>query len=123
MGSQKADTIAALRTEILRLEGFKSATGTGADLGLGPIIDAFPNRTFPTGAVHEFTSSQKEDAAATSGFIGGLLSSLMSTHGAVLWISSSRTLFPPALKAFSLSPDRFIFVDLKNDRDVIWAMD
>ncbi len=47
----------------------------------------------------------------------------MGNAGASLWISSSRTLFPPALKSFGIDPDRFIFIDLKKERDVIWAMD
>jgi protein ImuA len=41
----------------------------------------------------------------------------------VLWISSSRTLFPPALKSFGLEPDRFIFIDLQKEKEVIWAME
>ncbi|HZY82619.1 MAG TPA: hypothetical protein VFE50_23995 [Cyclobacteriaceae bacterium] len=48
---------------------------------------------------------------------------MMSNHGAVLWISSSRKIFPPALKSFGVEPDRFIFVDLQKEKDVIWAMD
>ncbi len=47
----------------------------------------------------------------------------MGNHGTALWISSSRTLFPPALKNFGVQPDRFIFIDLKNERDVLWTMD
>jgi protein ImuA len=123
MAVKKADVIAALQSDILRLQGFKPGNGTTPDLGLGPINDAFPNRCFPLGAVHEFLSSQIEDAAATSGFIAGLLSSLMGHTGAALWISSSRTLFPPALKTFGLQPDRFIFIDVHKEKHVMWAMD
>jgi protein ImuA len=93
------------------------------DSKLGTIRDAFPNRSFPTGAVHEFLSDSKENTTVTSGFIAGLLSALMGNAGATLWISSSRTLFPPALKSFGIAPDQFIFLDLKKEADVIWAMD
>jgi protein ImuA len=118
-----ADIIAALQTDILRLQGFKSAGNIAADLGLGPIQDALPNASFPIGAVHEFLSARSEDAAATSGFIAGLLGSLMGSTGTSLWISSSRKLFPPALKCFGIQPDRFIFIDLQKEKDVLWAMD
>lgn len=123
MPGQKADIIAGLQTDILRLEGYKSSGSTVLDLGLGPIISAFPSASFPLGAVHEFLSARKEDAAAASGFIAGLLAALMGSSGATLWISSSRTLFPLALKSFGIQPDRFIFIDLQKEKDVIWAMD
>jgi len=119
----KTDILNDLRTDILRLQGFKTSSNAAPDIGLGSIMDAFPNGTFPLGAVHEFLSSQKEDTSSTIGFIAGLLSSLMGSHGAILWISSSRTLFPPALKNFGVNPDRFIFIDLQKEKDVIWAMD
>ena len=123
MSSEKANIAAELQGEILRLEGFKPFNSTAVDVGLGPIKEAFPNRSFPLGAVHEFLSGRPEDAAATSGFIAGLLSPLMSGSGTSLWISSSRALFPPALKAFGIQPDRFIFIDLQKEKDVMWAMD
>lgn len=123
MTGKRADIIAELQTDILRLEGFKPADGGTADLGLGPITAAFPNASFPLGAVHEFVSPQPEDLAATSGFIAGLLAPLMGTNGTALWISASRTLFPPALKSFGIQPDRIIFADLQKERDVLWAME
>jgi protein ImuA len=120
----RADIIAGLQSEILRLQGFTKPSGNGKNpVGLDAICDAFPNRTFPLGAVHEFLSGNTEDTAATGGFIIGLLACLMGNQGTTLWISSSRTLFPPALKNFGVQPDRFIFIDLKNERDVLWTMD
>ncbi len=93
------------------------------DLGLGPIKEAFPNGSFPLGAVHEFLLAGAEGAAATGGFIAGLLASLMGSGGTSLWISSARKLFPPALISFGLQPDRFIFIDLQKEKDVVWAME
>jgi protein ImuA len=120
---QKADIITKLQASILRLEGFKSATNSVFEDGLGPITKSFPNASFPLGAIHEFLSANEEDTASTSGFLAGLLGSLMGNLGTSLWISSSRTLFPPALKNFGIQPDRFIFIDLKKEKDVLWAMD
>lgn len=120
---EKSDILNTLQTDILRLQGFKRSSITTTDAGLGSITDAFPSRTFPVGHIHEFLSSNLEDTATTGGFIAGLLSSLLKKNGVILWISSSRKLFPPALKSFGVQPDRFIFIDLKKEKDVLWAMD
>lgn len=120
---KRAEIVAELQTDILRLQGFQSIHNNTLDAGLGPIKDALPNASFPLGAVHEFLSVQSADLAATTGFIAGLLSSLMESNGPTLWISSCRTLFPPALKNFGVAPERFIFIDLKKEKDVLWAMD
>jgi protein ImuA len=113
----------SLQTDILRLQGFRAANSAAVDHGLGPIRHAFPNGSFPLGCVHEFLSAGVEAGAATSGFVAGLLAPLMVQGGAALWISAGRTLFPPALKHYGLQPDRFIFVDLNKEQDVLWAMD
>lgn len=118
-----ADIISQLQTDILRLQGFKPANNAAVDMGLGPLKEAFPNGSFPLGAVHEFLSARSEDSAATCGFIAGLLAPLMGNNGTSLWVSSSRTLFPPALKNFGIEPDRFIFLDLQKEEDVMWAME
>jgi protein ImuA len=123
MAVKAAEIFEKLQTDILRLEGFKPSNSTSVDLGLGPIVNAFPNASFPLGCIHEFLSGNAEDAAATSGFTAGLLSSLTENNGTLLWISSSRQLFPPALKSFGIQPDRFIFIDLQKEKDVLWAMD
>lgn len=120
---KRSDIFSQLQSDILRLQRFCPSNNTKLDLELGSMLDAFPNRSFPLGAVHEFLSNRVEDAAATSGFVGGLISSMMKTKGTGLWISASRTLFPPALKTLGLNPERFIFVDLKSEKDVLWAMD
>ena len=64
-----------------------------------------------------------EDGAAACGFIAGILSHLMGSSGAAIWISTARTLFPPALKTFGIQPDKIIFLDVKKPKDVLWAME
>lgn len=123
MSAEKADIIATLQREILRLEGFRPGSHAAGDVSLGPFQEAFPNGTFPVGAVHEFLSAGMEQAAATSGFMAGLLAPLMGDKGVALWVSAARRLFPPALQGFGISPHRFIFLDLKKERDVLWAME
>ncbi|HEY9008815.1 MAG TPA: Error-prone repair protein ImuA [Ohtaekwangia sp.] len=118
-----ADIIAELQADILRLQGFNSVASSALDIDWGPIKNAFPNASFPLGAVHEFLASGNEGLAATDGFITGILSSLMQSKGTVLWISASRKIFPPALKNFGVEPDRFVFIGLSKEKDVLWAMD
>src|SRR5690606_13935094 len=84
---------------------------------------AFPNGIFPTGAIHEFISPGSEEAAATNGFISGIIGRLMQQKGTCLWISTKRTLFPPALKLFGIEPDRVIFIDLPRPKEALWAIE
>jgi protein ImuA len=118
----KKDIISQLKKDILLWEGFKvPIAGADDSFGLGPIEAAFPNGIFPVGAVHEFLTTEPEHAAATSGFIGGILAQLMRTNGVCLWISKARTVFPPALKVFGVPPERVIFIDLQREKDLLWA--
>jgi protein ImuA len=113
-----------LQKDILLLQGFKAVASQPLGTIILPSIEAsFPNSVFPTGAIHEFINEVPEHAAASGGFIAGLLKSLMLNGGSCLWISASRTLFPPALKLFGVAPDRIIFIDLKKEKDVLWAME
>lgn len=123
MSATKKEIIDQLQKDLLLLQGYKPPSAAIINFGLGPVESAFPNAVFPTGAVHEFLSNVVEHAAATGGFVAALLSPLMKQGGACLWISSSRTLFPPALTSFGVEPDQVVFVDLKREKDVLWAME
>lgn len=118
-----SNIVASLQSEILLLQGYKPAPGHGVDGALGPIANALPSACFPLGTVHEFISSDPNTKASTAGFIAGLISQLLGSNKTGIWISASRTLFPPALKLFGIEPDRFIFVDLKKEIDVLWAVE
>jgi protein ImuA len=121
VGRTNADIITRLQKEILSLQGLKHAAGNEAvDTGLGYINHAFPGKTFPLGAIHELVT---EDTGATSGFLAGILSTLMMNNGVTVWISASRTLFPPALSSFGISPEKIIFIDLEKEKDLLWAME
>jgi protein ImuA len=124
MPAANADIIRQLQREILPLQGFKPPTaGKAVDFALGPIEAAFPNRQFPTGAVHEFISRTPQQAAATNGFLGGLLAPLLKNGGVCVWIANKRTSFPHGLSIYGLSPDRLIYVDLAKEKDRGWAME
>src|SRR5882757_10271162 len=118
----KQDIMRQLQEEILPLQGFRPpAPGARIDMGLGPLTEAFPRGEFPTGAVHELLSGSREDAAATGGFVAALLGRLMRGGGVSLWVGTGRSVFPPALKRFGVDPDRIVFVDLRREKDAIWA--
>lgn len=59
--------------------------------------------------------------AATSGFVAGILGKLMVLGGVCLYISTSRTLFPASLKRYGIEPHQIIFIDLKTEKDVLYA--
>lgn len=124
MNRIKANIIAQLQKDILPLQGFKrTLNSTVLDVVPGAIKNAFPDAQFPLGAVHEFCCTGAEDAAATGGFLSGILASIMQTGGASLWISSCRTIFPPALKSFGIAPDKIFFIDLQKEKEILWAME
>lgn len=110
-----------LKQDLLRWQGVAMHESLTERIGLGPVEDAFPGGVFPAYGVHEFISMCREESAATSGFMGGLLSRLMVDGAVCLWISTARMLFPPAVTAFGMPPDRIVFVDVARERDVLWA--
>lgn len=123
MYAERSKIISQLQQEILLLEGLRHSNACSVDTGLGPILNAFPNSTFPLGAVHQFLSTGIEGKTATMGFISALLSPLIGTGGISVWISAMRTIFPRGLKNFGIAPDRFIFIDLQKEKDLPWAVE
>ncbi|RZK28943.1 MAG: Error-prone repair protein ImuA, partial [Hymenobacter sp.] len=108
----------------LQWEGYRPPmAGKHHTIGLGPIEVAFPNGVFPLGTIHELLCSNTEQATACGGFISGLLSVLMKNGGACIWVGLSGNLFPLALKAFGVEPERIIFIQLMHDSDVLWVME
>src|SRR6267378_1762037 len=97
--STKTDIFSQLEKEILSLQRFKPLNAEGNDAGLGMIKHAFPNSTFPVGAIHEFFSSGDEESAASFGFIAGIMSSLMKSGAPAVWVSPVQSIFPTALQS------------------------
>lgn len=118
----KSGLIQQLQEEVYALQRFKKAKSDAPDLGLGPIVKAFPQSTFPVGAVHEFISYEATNAAATTGFMIALAGRLMQ-QGSCLWISTRRTLYPPALQQYGIDAARIICIDLTKQKDVLWAVE
>ncbi len=116
------DIMDRLRQEILLMQGQRPVVGElSRRVNLGPVLEAFPHKVFPTGAVHEYLSVTPANTAATTGFVAGILSSMMPGAGACVWISRQNNLFPPGFATFGLEPHRILFIQLKRDRDICWA--
>ena len=121
---EKKDLILQLRQKIRELEGYSSPQdGQGLSFGLGSMEAAFPDNRFPVGVTHEFISTKVQEAGAVNGFIAGLLGTFMQKGRFSLWISHRRTLFPAGLKRFGVDPHRVIFVDVKREKEVLWAVE
>ncbi|WP_158826444.1 ImuA family protein [Mucilaginibacter lacusdianchii] len=122
MNNAKAEIISRLKTDILKWQGFVPPVADEAKgIGLGPLEASFPNGVFPVGAIHEMLCPTAEQAAATGGFLTGILSAMMMKGGACLWIGTNRKIFPPSLNYFETAADRLIFVDVNHEKDVLWA--
>src|SRR5687768_13249113 len=105
MPNQKSDIIKKLENEILELQGYRSALGkVPVNIDLGPINEAFPEGRFPIGAVHELVSAEMVNQVAATGFVAPVMANPMGDKGVILWISDSRTIFPPALKQYGIDP-------------------
>ena len=117
------EVVQQLRQEILLRQGFNPPSAAAIDMGLGPVAAAFPQGIFPTGAMHELLSDGPEGAAATGAWAAVLVGRLMAKGGACIWIGSRRTVYPPALMAFGIEPDRVIFVDIRKEKDGLWVLE
>ena len=124
METAKNDMIAHLRGLILLRQGLQKIPGSQpVDMGLGNLCAAFPDHTFPIAAIHEFICTNPEDKTASTGFIAGLLSTLLKRSGACIWIAPAQTIFPPALIAFGIDPSRIIFATLPREKEQLWVME
>ena len=120
----KHELVHKLQQDILIWQGFKPASaGCTERIGLGGVEDAFPGGVFPKRAIHEFITVFPENAAASDGFIAGVLSALMQDGAACVWISTARRLFPASLRTFNVEPERIIFMDVATENDALWIME
>jgi protein ImuA len=117
------EIIDALQKQILTLQGIKTLETGQGQLGLGPIESAFPEKVFPRGAIHELVSFSPEEASSTNGFISVILGKLMREGGGCIWVSTRRTIYPPALKTFGIDPDRVLVIDAWRLKDALWTIE
>lgn len=122
MEQNKSDTIAALRKQVLQLEGYRLQHKSGQlHDGIAAIAAAFPGGIFPSGVIHEFLCTGAGQLASSGGFISGLLQHALHANGTCFWISKRRSVFPPALRSYGIDPHKIIFIDAHKDKDILWA--
>lgn len=118
------EVIRQLQQEVLLMQGLKKPIGNQhINTNLGVIEEAFPAKRFPTGAIHEFISYRNEDAASTNAFITVLIKNLILSKAPCIWVGGKHSTFPPALKKFGIDPDRFIFIDLFRNKEILWTIE
>lgn len=121
---EKDNIVKELQREVLSLQRYgQPSLQNRIDTGLGVIESAFPGGVFPTGAMHEFISYSSCSAAATNGFMAGIGSSLMAHGGACVWVGARNTVFPAALNAFGIMPERVVFIDPLRQKEVLWTIE
>lgn len=122
--SKKEEILADLRQKIQKLEGFKpESLHNMVKFNIPEIDDAFPGKAFPLGMVHEFACKGQEGTAAAFGFSACIFSEIAKQNGAILWITKSREIYPPGLRMYGINPERVVFVELKKDKEALWAME
>lgn len=119
--NDKQEILSNLRKQILLMEGFKEPL-LAEDANLGRINEAFPNGVFPFSALHEFFCFNQEEITSSSAFIAAMLSLRYRKNATTVWISPTRKIFPPALKSFGIEPHQVLFLNIKKEKDISWAI-
>lgn len=112
-----------LQAEINALQGLGRLSHEPANDLLVPFSSAFPSSTFPTGAMHEFISYEVAHAAATTGFISGIISNLSKEGSLCLWVAGGNKIYPAGLKHFGLAPERIVFIHTARPKEALWIIE
>ena len=123
MLSTQSNIFTRLKKDILLLQGQLKPPGTLTSVVRGPLHTAFPNSSFPSGAVHEFLSPGIEESAASHGFIAAMINCFLQSKGVLAWVGPSKTIYPPALKLFGLNPSFILFIEVKKEKDMKWVLE
>src|SRR6201994_3276399 len=110
--------ICRLREQIQRLEGTPLRARTVLPFGVSAIDGRLPGGGLALGALHEVAGGGNGavDGAAAALFAAGIAA---RTKGKVLWCVTRQDLFAPALAQVGLSPNRVIFVEVGDEKDIL----
>ncbi len=89
-------------------------------LGERKLDSSLPWGGFPKVGLHEIVG----DTSAV-GFAATIINKISNQdpNKTILWCQSRRNLYCHGLLQFGISPDRIIFVQSKNDTEILWAME
>lgn len=119
---EKAEIWASLRQEIQKFEGFSPKADRCVKLGIDEIDAKFPETGFHLGGLHEVLSENEPERAACYGFTS-ILAGLIAGQAGVVWIASKHCIFAHALAKFGIDPAQIVFVEAKDDRQALAAME
>lgn len=111
-----------LRRRVVLLERASRARRGALAFGVEALDRHLPWGGLPLGQLHEVVESgvESEHSAAATLFAAAIGARL---KGMVLWCVKGRDLFAPALACVGLGPDRVIYVETRNDAEVLPAME
>lgn len=122
MDKPKSDIIACLQKEILALQGILPLKGQiQGKAATDKLFHTCPGQQFPRIGVHEWLADTKEEESVTIGFVVALLSSFLKADGMIAWVSIRQKIFPPALQQFGIPPDKVLFIDVPNKKELRWV--
>jgi protein ImuA len=122
--SPRTDLMERLRAEIAGVGTPRGAT-EGLPFGLESIDSRLSGGGLSRSALHEVSaaaSSLVDDAAATL-FLAGVAARLSTTGGTVIWAVTRFDLYSPGLEQAGLLPDRTVYVEAQEDKDVLAVME
>src|SRR6202140_379089 len=116
--SVQLPAVLRLREQIQRLEGAPLRARAVLPFGVAAIDGRLPGGGLALGALHEVAGGGNAaiDGAAAALFAAGIAG---RTRGKVLWCITRQDLFAPALAQVGLAPDRVIYVDACDERNVL----
>lgn len=122
MPAAREQALADLRERISVLEGTRAKQKSCLPFGVPEIDRILPGGGLAAGALHEFAGggAGTVDGAAAALFVAGIAA---RTKGQVAWCLTRPDLFMPALAQAGLHPDRVVFVEGDEEKDVLASME
>lgn len=116
--------LAALRRQVEALERGGRTALPVLPFGVAAIDGTLPGGGLALGALHELSGSgpDEEDGAVETAFLAGILARLGAGRP-VLWCHTAGDLHAPGLAACGLAPGRLILVRVRNDQELLWALE
>jgi protein ImuA len=122
---------ASTRTEILAhlreaIADVRSRKAAALPFEIAELDDRLADRGLDGAALHEIAPAAPalSDEAAATLFVAGIAARMAAmTDARVLWVVSRFDLYAPGLEQVGLSPERLIFAEGREDRDVLALME
>jgi len=118
---QNNESMVELRQQLAALPTMPLPRDTALPFGLSSIDEHLPLGGLALGRLHEFFGKDGiNDEAAAVLFVAGILARL---EGPIIWCLANKDLFAPSLPQVGLDPERIIFIEGRDERTVLMAME